>query len=215
MTEEVNFLLEMINLAQTSFKKDQRKIERIYFPSGIYSGLPLPEEDLNEEKAIYADFQNRFIISIGTLATAIVEYEIKTREWIPHSTVWWIATKNIIYNNVIKLREEVISFTKLHGEMQYNIDSPFFTDNEPSYLNDAGAKERYMALITQKAEETKRYIEDGGEFRNLYYHFYPALGELLPDSTHPGNNIQVVEFLNKNISETIATFEVTYLNNRS
>ena len=215
MTEEVNFMLEMITLAQSSFKKDQKIIEKIYFPSGIYSGLPLPEEDLNVEKEVYADFQNRFIISLGTLATAIVEYELKARKWVPHSTIWWIATKNIIYNNVLKLREKVISFSRLQSEMEYNIDSPFFTDQEPSYLNDPKAKERYMALITQKAQEIRHYIEENGNSSNLYYHFYPALGELLPDTIHPGNNMQVVEFLNKNISETIATFEYTYLINRS
>lgn len=171
--DKVDVFLELLNISNSSFQKISKQIEKSIFWGHDIINYEVPPEYQEDSILTKKNYDARFMISAGITGLAILEYTLKEKYDEDVYLADLIKTKKIIYSNILPIREEIIKFP---------IPIHFFEDDtEPSLINTMSAQDDFIDSVTQKSNFIKNLIERRGEYRNIYFHFFLVLGQVMPD----------------------------------
>lgn len=198
----VDKLLGLLTLSNSCFDKISKKVEnKIFFSDIIDDDCPIEFQEENLVKK--ENFDNRFIVSSGITGIAILEYALSKKFGQSEYQSEIDELKKNVLPNLLKIREEILK-DPTPDEFEF--------DTEYSLRNDLLIEEKFIKSVTQKAGDVERLISESGEYRNLYFHNYLALGQILPERNRIFFDPEFALMFKNKVIEIVELFNL-YLDN--
>lgn len=198
----VDSLLKLLTTSNNSFNKICSLVEKqIFFGEIIDEDCPLEfQQDNVLEKE---NFKNRFIVSTGITGIAIIEFVIVKKYGADLYSQEIKEFKKTVFPNLLILREKIL---------QRPTPSEFEDDIEPSLLNKSFAENQFIISVTQKANDISNLLNKTGEYRNIYYHLYLVLGQIIPDRDRIFFHPDFADLIDSKITEIIRLLDLYFDN---